>query len=297
MSANTQQGFSLVELMIATALSLSVILLTTQFALLSHRNFQVNSAHQEVMESGWTALHFLRQDIQLADYWSCIENPDGIYNGSNNNAYSPALSITGEDDSGINGSDTIQILRVTEPPELTDQRMLYTNSPIELRRSDFQRNQTAIITNCVNSDIFTITDAPDNQLHHEQIQNASGNISAHLLHAYPMNARIYRVIQITYELRRSNGIPTLYRRYDTARAQALLENIEQLQFLYGENTNNIPGPERYLPIDQITDPTRIQSVKVTVTARSNSRILHNNTEPYRQTFSAVIPVFNRLQNE
>ena len=149
MSANTQQGFSLVELMIATALSLSVILLTTQFALISHRNFQVNNAHQEVMESGWTALHFLRQDIQLADYWSCIENPGGIYNGSNNNTYSPAFAITGENDSGINRSDAIQILRVTEPPELTDQRMLYTNSPIEVRRSDFQRHQTAVITNCI----------------------------------------------------------------------------------------------------------------------------------------------------
>ncbi|WP_271272823.1 PilW family protein [Aliamphritea hakodatensis] len=297
MPGNKQHGFSLVELMIATALSLLLILLTTQFALISHRSFQMNNAHQELAESGWTALHFLRQDIQQADYWGCIGNRSTVYNGSNNSVYSPAFAITGEDDSGINRSDIIRIIRVTEPPVLTDQRMQYTESPVKLRRTHFQRRQTVVITNCVNSDIFTITDASGNQLGHAQSQDTRGNISAHLQHAYPIDSRIYRVVRITYELRLSNGIPTLYRQHDTARAQALLENIEQLQFLYGENTDNTPRPERYLPISQITDPTQIQSIQVTLTARSNDRIQHNNTEPFRQSFSAVIPVFNRLQNE
>ena len=291
-----QKGFSLIELMIAMTLSLLLILLVTQFALFSYRSFLMNNAQQELMESGWAALHFLSQDIQQADYWGCNDNNQTIYNGLNNNTYSPALAITGKDNTGINQSDSISIIRVTEPFSPLDQRMQQTSDPIELQYSPLKAHQTALITNCLNADIFTVTQRVKNILHHNQTTGAAGNRSPQLQYIYPLESRVYRVVRIEYELRLSNGTPTLYRRYDSGNAQALLEDIEQMQVLYGENTDETAGPERYLPINQIDNLRQIHSVQITLTVRSNTLIhdTQENKNRLRKTFSVVIPIFNRL---
>ncbi len=293
-----QQGFSLIELMISMTISLMLILLITQSALFSHRSFQLNNAQQELLENGWAALHFLRQDIQQADYWGCIENRRSVYNGSHNTTYSPAFAIFGEDNTGINQSDSIRILRVSEPPHFTDRRMQHTGSPIALRQSRIKQHHTVLITNCINGEIFTVTNVSTNQLQHGQASDHTGNMSDQLLHTYPMHSRVYRITGITYELRLSNGIPALYRKHDTDNAQALLENIEQMQILYGENTDNIPGAERFVSIHQVHDTTQIQSVQITLNVRSSEQIQHdNNSQKVRRTFSTVIPIYNRLQHE
>lgn len=284
-----QQGFSLIELMVATAVSLILILLITQSALLSHRNFQLNNAQQEVQESGWAALNFLRQDIQQADYWGCIGSKSTIKNRSNISTYSPASAISGQDNNGINQSDSIRVLRVAEPPTLTSGNMSNAGSPIDLEQQTFKQFQTAVISDCINSDIFTITDVTRRRLRQKLNNNPTWNGAPRLSKAYPEESRVYRIVGITYELRTSNGVPTLYRQYDTANAQALLENIEQMQILYGENTNNVPGPERYLPIDQIDNLTEIHSVQITLNVSSST-----NSQQIKRSFSAVIPLFNRL---
>lgn len=297
MPAITQRGFSLIELMIAMALSLLLILLVTQHALFSHRNFLMNSAQQELIESGWAALHFLRQDIQQAAYWGCSDNNQVIHNGSNNIMYSPYFAITGSDDAGINKSDSISILRAVEPAYPLDQKMQRKSSPIQLKSSSLKAHQTALITNCMGADIFTISRKVNNTLFHNQKPDTTGNLSSKLQYIYPLESSVYRVVRIKYELRLSNGKPTLYRQYDTGYAQALLEDIEQMQILYGENTDSIPGPERYLPISQIGNLAQIHSVQITLTVQSNALIhqSQNNNDRLKKTFSTVIPIYNRLR--
>ena len=79
MSFQRQRGLSLVELMIAMALSLLLMLGVIQIFLSSKQTYSTNSALSRVQESGRFAMEFLTQDIRNAGYkGQCIGEPDPI---------------------------------------------------------------------------------------------------------------------------------------------------------------------------------------------------------------------------
>jgi type IV pilus assembly protein PilW len=70
-----------------------------------------------------------------------------------------------------------------------------------------------------------------------------------------------------------NGVPSLYRReLDSGSAavvsQELVQGVENVQVLYGEDLNNDSSPERYVNADDVGDWSRVTVVRLHMLVRS-----------------------------
>ena len=68
----TQAGFTLLELMLASALSLLLISGLLQIYLTVQKNFIVQNALATIEENGRFAVHFLEKNIRMAGYAECV---------------------------------------------------------------------------------------------------------------------------------------------------------------------------------------------------------------------------------
>lgn len=63
-----------------------------------------------------------------------------------------------------------------------------------------------------------------------------------------------------------------------ANAEELVEGVESIQFMYGEDTDSDNVPNAYVPADKVTDWTQVISVKVSLLMRSVITSIENNTD-------------------
>ncbi len=97
------------------------------------------------------------------------------------------------------------------------------------------------------------------------------------------------LLSITYSVQNgAGGQPALFIKNGAAAAQELVEGIENMQILYGVDTDAIhDGANYYVAADPALDWPNVVSVRITLTASTiNGRITHN--------FTSTIAVRNRL---
>jgi type IV pilus assembly protein PilW len=95
----------------------------------------------------------------------------------------------------------------------------------------------------------------------------------------------------------ANGQPALFKRIGTATAQELVEGIENMQILYGEDTNGDNTPDYYVAAGSVGDWERVISVRATLTARTLDANLDptaNDDGRLRRTYQSTITLRNRL---
>lgn len=292
-----QSGFSLVELMISSTLSLLLILSITQYALLSNSTQQLHNTQQELQQAAWAAIHFLSENIRKAGYWGCMTDKTKIHSGLNSNLFLPAQNIAGTDNKGLNNSDTLYLQTAGPVTARLDSSMSDKSSPLQLSNHQLEKDQAIFITNCWQGEIFQLSGYQQGKAMHDAGLLASENSSPDLQYAYTAGSYLHPLQETYYELRTANKLPTLYRRSNGGYTQALLENVEDIQFLYGEDMQGDIQADRYLPIDQITRPEKIRSIEVSITVRSSQPLASatSSADGYiRHTVTTIIPVNNRL---
>ena len=108
----------------------------------------------------------------------------------------------------------------------------------------------------------------------------------------------------------AGGQPALFKRNDAAAAQELVEGIENMQILYGVDTNNPhDGANYYVPADPALDWPNVVSIRISLLVRTiddnltAQTLLYNfndvnNINPgdrrIRRVFTSTIAVRNRL---
>jgi len=149
------------------------------------------------------------------------------------------------------------------------------------------------------------------------IHNKSNNLDK----VYNVGAKVYKVNFVTYDVHVSpeTNQPTLFRTINDGTAQGLVEGVENMQILYGVDSDATPDgtPNYYLTADQISNDTTITpnmkqvvSLKITLVIRSLEDNLTGTPVPYnlegvtvtppagdthiRRVFSSVITIRNRL---
>jgi type IV pilus assembly protein PilW len=141
----------------------------------------------------------------------------------------------------------------------------------------------ALISDCENGDLFQITGISETALAHAA--GASANISPNLNKAYAAGARVYEARETTFSIQEdpSSGVPTLYREVIGEGAQPLVEGIQNMQILYGEDTDaDADGTaNRYVAFGASgLDIDRIVSVRISVLVRSINDNLTTEPSPY-----------------
>jgi len=211
-SWHSQKGLSLIELMIAITLSIVIAAAMISLFVNSKQNYRINQNMSRLQESARFAVSFLSRDIRMTDYRACV-TADRLAN-----------SISGENDTGLNDSDTVTLLWQT---------------------------------------------------------NACGTASS-------TETRIYSIQT------GATGTPALFRSVNGAAAEELVEGIESLQILYGEDTDNDNVANYYVDAASVTDMAQAISVKVTLVARTLESNLTSSGERITRSFSSAVTLRNRL---
>ena len=104
------------------------------------------------------------------------------------------------------------------------------------------------------------------------------------------------VLPITYTINNgAGGQPSLFQN-NNGNNQELIEGIEDMQILYGADTNNDSTPDYYVPAGTAgLTMNQVVSVRVTLTARTlDANLTTTGDGRLRRTFSSTIAVRNLL---
>lgn len=287
-------GFSLVEMMIAMTISLVIILAVTQIFVSSRGTYSYTEGMSRVQESGRFAVDFIAHDIRMSGYTGCarrigdvkvnniLANPGraGSYTpagmevyrytgtgGATLNDWTPPLPDIAVD--GYFSDDEVQPFNdvfVAKYGVSVDAIITGTdvaNSQIQIidtpeAASAFNQGDIVMITDCINADIFSITNKPNGTggggnltMAHSQ---GGGNNTNRLGNEYDTRAEVLQWQAKAYYVGLpdldndgnpdANATPTLMRKElvrGVLTALPLVEGVERMQVMLGIDTTTPPN--------------------------------------------------------
>lgn len=287
-------GLSLIELMIALALSATLIIGVTTIYLDSSQTSRLSNSLARIQEAGRIATEIIARDVRMSGFQGCADpnsvsmtiianNPPtaDFFQTSlrgwevDNGTWADGTEFDGEsiEADAVVGSDVLAIQRgEVAPITLTGNMDSGTNANIQVagELSMFEQNDMVLISDCENADLFRISSNPESGTwaHANNVNNSN-----RLSQQYTDSATIMRFSSTAYFVAdtgrddaRGNAVFALYRQRETNAGGSfvvdeLVEGIESLQVLYGERlpSDNI----RYVPADTAgLDMSRVVAVKL-----------------------------------
>ena len=324
-----QSGISLVEILVALVISVFLLAGIVQVYTGNKATFSFTSALAEVQENGRFALDMMSQDLRLTAEWGCIEfDPDDTENV--NNTLSAATvpgydsdfhdftgedAITGTNNTGLNGSDTLTVrggktgtTNVESPFYAATSNQLTTDAITSIGVGDI-----VLVARCGANDLLINEEADIHRV--TASLPITGNTQRQLTFAanksqqFENDATVIELQTINYFIAAgASGEPALFRREFDNAAQELVEGIEDMQILYGIDTDNDEFPNQYQPADAVADFDDVVSVRVSLLVRSIDDFVTEDPQTYtyngatvtagdrriRQSFSSTIALRNRI---
>ncbi len=289
-----QRGLTVVELMVAVTISLVLLAGLIQILASSRQAYRVQEAASRLQENGRFAVDFLARDLRMADFWGCVPDLSEV---TNNLPPPPATGYINFGAGGIGGTNG-----ASGAPDSVTIREAYAGSirvtgvsgPASIpvaSTANLQHNEVVIVSDCSHADVFRITNTDPVTTPLIPNTNLSKN--------YNTDAQVYQARELTYSVgANADGDPVLQRN-DGGGNVDLVEGVEDMQIVYGEDTDGDGAPNRYVPIGTAgLDLTRVVSLRVTLTVRS----LEDNIVPainsgdrrLRRTFTTTVSLRNRL---
>ena len=334
-----QKGISLVEVLVALVISLFLLGGIIQVYLGNKASYTFTNAISRVQENGRFAMETLAKDLRMAGFFGCaIFDPDDTSNIVNN--LNPAGAgyddfydwlgdglISGTDNDGLNGSDSITIrgakpgaLNIQPPYNVSTSAALFVDSTDTLEVNDI-----VMVTNCRGADIFQVTNttqgtgsAKDSVVHNTGTVTAGpGNYNpdnclganAHCLsQTYGSDASMIELQAVIYTIKAgTSGEPALFRSINGV-DEELIDGIEQMQILYGVDTDDDDFPNQYLTAPNVVDMNDVMAVRIMLLVRSQDNNVTEDFQKYtfngvnstaadsrlRQVFTSTITLRNRV---
>ncbi|MCI0734505.1 MAG: PilW family protein [Methylococcaceae bacterium] len=306
-----QIGLTMIELMIAMLLGLVLMGGVVQIFVGTKQSYNLQEAQSRLQENGRLAMHFLPRDIRLADFNGCrsrqqyststnviadpivagtpvidpldpasIWDPNGGITGSDN-------VIAGTQVGGTNvvaGTDIINLQFGGSCGGHLVGNMKSDNANIQIDANNtcnLQQNWPFMITDCVTADIArrenkdkaTTPGEPGETVAHGGGVN-SLSTAPKLSKAYQSDAEIFSIQSITYFIAQNAiGNNSLFRRDNaTGISEEIVEGVENMQVLYGEDTDSDGTANYFVPASNVVAMQTVVSVKVSLLSRSLSDV-------------------------
>ncbi len=325
-----QGGMTLIEIMVALMIGAFLLAGVMQIFLGSKQTYRMQDNMSRMQENARFAMEFLSRDIRMADYWGCVD-PSNIESKLNipNTFSSFANGLAGQnDDNGGNdgdadndengnsiwdGTDSITIRRLSASDIVVQNTPATTAAVLKVVSSTgLAVNDVVMVSNCIAGDIFQITNitgSGTNLVHNTGGSVVPGNSSQRLeagpepgppalpqANKYGPGSNIFKLNFTDYQIRLSGGEPVLSRNINGASFQSLVEGIENMQIVYGEDTDSDGTPNYYVPASTAgLNMNQVVSVRVILTVRSiDNNLTRTGDGRLRRTFSSTIVLRNRL---
>lgn len=302
-----QRGLTMVEMMVAITIGLILTAGIIRIFVNSKQTYRIEEALSRVQESGRLGLGFMANDIRMAGYWGCQPSPSNVQN--NLNAGSGYIDFTAGGISGTEGGsgvpDSLTLRGADGASGITPQpnggsgkysplpsTSLAVNSPNNLNADDI-----LLVSDCIGGDIFQISNTNPGgtgTVDHNTGTGSPGN-ATNLSKVYKGDASIFYVREITYTIATgADGQPALWRSVNGTN-QEIVDDVSDLQILYGEDMNNDRSVDRYVTANNVADFKDVYSVRVQLTIQTTeantalaagSRVNHN--------FSTTVAIRNRV---
>lgn len=348
-SRGIQKGMTLIEIMIAMLIGVFLIGGVLQIFIGTKQSYRMQEGLSRLQENGRFAMDFLTKDIRMAGYLGCnssaapniiadpknpnpnlaapipIPNANAV-SGNDNVANNWNAFACGASNACIAGTDAITFFSGSSCGGNLVGNMATANANIQINGTNTCNNQqydTLVVSDCSNTDIFVASSVGSGggieTTAHANNQNSANFLSK----AYGPDAELLKFNSSTYFIRTgaSGSQPALWR-LDNSRAVSgtnpveLVEGIENMQILYGEDTDATPDgtANYYVPANNVVSMSKVISVRISLLVRSIDDNLAAQPVPYtyngitttttstpavtdrriRRVFTSTIAVRNRL---
>lgn len=291
---NRQSGLSLVELLVAVAISLVLLGGIYQIFFSSTTTYSVNTNLSRLQENARFALSFLERDVRQSGYRGCLNDSStfsNLLNSPTDFAFNFAMPLEGFDANGTSWNPTLPTV-VTLPLQRSD--ILALRNQVEGTVSYLLQDMVALDDSLVippgtvntpfksaGGDLGMLSDCQGATVFHvSAFDFAAGKVS-HLVRTgatanpgdldrlYKRNAEVSRVATVLYYVRNSpEGVPCLYRKIGFDDATAMVEGVESMHILYGVDDDNDQAADRYLAATATLPWQRVVSVRIGLLLRS-----------------------------
>lgn len=324
-----QHGFSIVELMVALVVSMLLMAGTIQLFVNNKQTYRVQETLSRLQENGRFAAHLLTRDIRMAGFAGCGDmgsasniadiNGDGVPDQASDIS---AAGIDGREEADLpvsitdtvqlsaaevyDGTDVILIKRGSDTGVRLVGNMLADNANIQLDAATaaglFAANDILVISDCEDTDIFGANNVSQGSGQITIAHSSSVNVDNKLSKAYGTDASVMKMESFAYYIgTNGSGGPSLYRKRlgnVNVVTEELVEGVENMQVLYGEDTDGDETADTYVSAAGVTAMTNVVSVRLTLTLRSSddnvSLTAGGGDNRIRRSFSSTITIRNRV---
>ncbi len=303
-----QSGFSIVELLVAMAISLVLLTGIYQVFLGNTETYRVNENYARLQENGRFTLDFLTREVRSAGYYGCFSdsgnlrsalNSSGsfLYNfdravegfeSSSATAWSPTVDASL--DSPLGGSDILTIRRTAPTVFMrVSADMTANNANISISGVTEDLNGDILLINdCQESWVFQSFSAGSPIVHDTSNPVLPGNSQDNFTYAFGVGSDVYKIETVSYFVRNNDAVPaqpSLYRQIGSAAAEEILQGIENMQILYGEDTNSDGDVEFYRTANDVADWDDVLSVRIGLLVRTPVEIANAAPDTTIYTFA------------
>jgi type IV pilus assembly protein PilW len=311
----SQRGAGLVEIMIALTLGLLLTAGLFQVYLGSKQSYRLQDSMTRRQEALRYAVMLLTKDLRMSGYRGCLRDTGQVKNtlnspgnylynfaqhvqgfNANVNSWLPALDASLG--TVVQGTDVLTVRRTSDPGVYITQSMPNTSADLKvqdnLSPAPFVTGggDVVLITDCGGAAVFQITQytvASGNIVHNAGSGGGlpvPGNSTKDLGRRYPVGSEIISISTVSYFIRDSaSGTgPALWRRIGNAQEQELVEGIDNMQVLYGEDTDGDQVPDAYRTANSVVDWRNVTVARVALLATGLERSLD---EPDPRTFTLL----------
>ena len=269
------RGFSLVELLVSITIGLFVLAAVVTVLVNSKQNYTVQDSLARLQENARFAVDFITRDLRMSGHFGCAHLPLGTANNQLNVLASPLLEanggLAGVDDivvgastwqpSGaptaqpggtiqfVPGSDVVLVRYMNGVGVPLTASMTAVTAPVTIAAGNgLNQGDNVIVADCNTADVFRITSAnPDTTGVLGHAPGVADNTSDALSKPYELdqNPVVTSFMIARYFIATNTARPGrlgLYRQVGAAAPQELVEGIENMQVLYGVDTDPRPPP-------------------------------------------------------
>lgn len=320
-----QRGMTLVEIMVALLISLVLLGGVLQVFSSSRQSNRVHEATARMQETGRMALEMIARDVRMADFWGCATDVATVSNHLNPAGGTDYIDFAAGGILGTEGgagvADSISVRGginaglALQPPYGP---LASANLSVPAG-NDLDVGDIVLVSDCLQGDVFQITaGTPDTSgaIVHTTVGGSSpGNVNAtnpgcpgtsHCLSKiYGADATVFTVQEVIYTVGAgADGQPALFRN-----GIEYLDGVEDLQILYGEDTDGNAVADYYVDATQVADMGDVVSIRFAVVTRSYNDNLtgdinqtinvlgQNRTaadERLRQVYTTTVNIRNRI---
>ena len=292
-----QQGFSLVEVMVALAIGLVAVGAVSAVLISSSSIYRVSESRARIQENARFSVRALEQDVRQAGFMGCFNLsmfPTRFENLAKNKGnfendyttwiggfeagvtdWTPALDakVGAGKQIPLPGNDVLVVRLPAGQSVAMNGDMPSTSVPIPVASVDgFKKGMLAIVSDCSYANLFVVgTIAADKKLVHA----ADANTSPKLTRVFSPDdgAMVTPVTTVSYFIAAaSDGVPgnrALWRQNALADPEEIADGVENLQIEYGVDTDTVADgvTNQFVTADKIGS-AQVTALKVSLLVKS-----------------------------